>query len=360
MTQQTLPPPAIAPVWFIAHGGPPTLYQPQHPAHQHWLRLGRDIRRTQPKGIVFVSAHWQAEPEDFLDGSNASGATDTNGPSSSSASAASRRVLINTDSSNPLIYDFYGFPKHYYEANFASHNPPVLHEAVSAHLRGEGYTVQETQRGIDHGVWVPLLAAFGERGMLDGEGKSVGGSGIPLVQVSLPIPRTDPRDDGAAALALGHALRGLRQQGIAVVGGGQPVHNLRDYRLLSGGLSPAAKDHYSQTFPPALTAALLLPSGSAAADASNGSDGSEPTRWAAAKALFSRADYAQAHPTSEHLLREFASRISSVFYSHHSHPFSLAASPSQSCRSSQLFWSLSVPHTTTSRARRNLRCRRAL
>ena len=60
---------------------------------------------------------------------------------------------------------------------------------------------------------VPLLAALGES------------TSIPLVQVSLPGD-----DSPLSSIKLGRALGGMRDQGYAIIGTGQVVHNLRHVR----------------------------------------------------------------------------------------------------------------------------------
>ena len=54
-----------APAYFISHGGPPTMFEHQHPAYQHWLEWGKEVRALHQQGVVrglvFVSAHWQPE-----------------------------------------------------------------------------------------------------------------------------------------------------------------------------------------------------------------------------------------------------------------------------------------------------------
>lgn len=255
-----------APVWFVAHGGPPTLFEVESPPHQHWLKLAKDFKQSNLKGIIFVSAHWQAEREDF---------------NNAAPKQSPKSVLMNTNTSYPLIYDFYNFPAHYYQTKFYSSNSKELQDDVASQLRGQGYHVQGIDRGIDHGVWVPLRAS-GEQ------------FDIPLLQVSLPISK-DPLYDGVAALRLGRALRGLRDKGYSIIGGGQPVHNLRDY-MMDKQVIPIKGGSYGKAFSDALTQALVK-SGNNELNKEG-----DPKKWDDAKALFMRPDYLRAHPTSEHLL----------------------------------------------------------
>lgn len=58
----TTPQTQRAPVMFVSHGGPPTLFDTQHSAYKEWKRIGKVLKEEKDvKGIVMVSAHWQAE-----------------------------------------------------------------------------------------------------------------------------------------------------------------------------------------------------------------------------------------------------------------------------------------------------------
>lgn len=52
-----------APAIFISHGGPPTMFDTQHLAYKKWQSIGKELLGygEKLKGIVIVSAHWQAE-----------------------------------------------------------------------------------------------------------------------------------------------------------------------------------------------------------------------------------------------------------------------------------------------------------
>ena len=72
-------------------------------------------------------------------------------------------------------------------------------------------SAEDTQRGWDHGVFIPLLLMFPE-------------ADIPVVQLSL---RNDL--DPAAHQAVGQALAELRKEGVLIVGSGMSFHNMRGY-----------------------------------------------------------------------------------------------------------------------------------
>ncbi len=74
-------------------------------------------------------------------------------------------------------------------------------------------TVADSYRGLDHGVWVPLVHAFPA-------------ADIPVVQVSMPRPQS-PAD----TVSMGKALAPLRERGVLLVGSGGLVHNLRQVRF---------------------------------------------------------------------------------------------------------------------------------
>lgn len=164
------------PALFVAHGAPTLALDPDK---------GSDFRRwgaalPKPSGIVVVSAHWEAAP-----------------------------VTIGSVEQRELVYDFYGFPKPLYEVRYPAPGAPELARRVEALAASLGSVRRDTTRGLDHGVWVPLLHLFP-------------GADVPVLQISMPSSL------GAKALfALGERLAPLRQERVLIVGSGNLTHNLR-------------------------------------------------------------------------------------------------------------------------------------
>lgn len=171
------------PAMYLGHGAPPlvddVLWTTQ-------LRAWADAL-PRPTAILVLSAHWESAPL-------AVGAT---------VDAA------------PLIYDFYGFPEHYYRATYPAPGAPALAARVTSLLAATEPVAQAPDRGLDHGAYVPLTVMYPE-------------ADIPVLQVSLPTLDPD------RLLRIGAALRPLRAEGVLIMGSGFLTHGLpylRDWRV---------------------------------------------------------------------------------------------------------------------------------
>jgi 4,5-DOPA dioxygenase extradiol len=168
------------PAIFVAHGAPTLAIE--HDAYTE--KLGQAGKRLSgARGVVIISAHWQSRPP----------------------------VRVNVVEKPSMIYDFGGFDDALYRIQYrASGSSAIANEVIDA-LRDAGVQVEaEASRGWDHGVWVPLLHLLPN-------------ASLPVVEVSLPYG-APPAD----LIALGAALRPLRDRGIAIIGSGGIVHNLRE------------------------------------------------------------------------------------------------------------------------------------
>jgi 4,5-DOPA dioxygenase extradiol len=121
--------PSRTPVYFLGIGGPNFMENTEHPAYAKLAEVGREITtKVKPKAVVIFSAHWQ-------DGPN--------------------KIKINVAEQTDIIYDFYGFPPHYYE--YPNKGSPEVAEKVIEKLAVAGIDVERVKRGLDHGVWAGFI-----------------------------------------------------------------------------------------------------------------------------------------------------------------------------------------------------------
>lgn len=292
-TPSSQPSAARTPVYFLGIGGPSFIGDTTHPAYAQLAAIGKEITtKVKPKAIVVFSAHWQ------------------DGPS---------RISINAAEHTDIIYDFYGFPAHYYEYKFPYKGSPEIAEKVIEKLSGANIEVERVKRGLDHGVWAGFMV--GESLFQSGRYPSpfmtqatneirfiafdpqTNPLNVPIVQVSL-----FNNEDHDLHYRMGQALESLRDEGILIVGTGMASHNLQDYRAIrgSGKTMPYVSHHafqrkalnglnnllitynrYVHSFDEALKVAA----------------GVKPEeRRTAMSALMKRSDARQAHPTLDHIL----------------------------------------------------------
>ena len=170
------------PALYIGHGAPMLLDDPL------WTSQLRDIARKieKPQAIVMVSAHWESEPI----------------------------TLSNPAANSALVYDFSGFDKKFYEMTYNSPDATEISELVAS-MMPDTEPVYQSNRGLDHGAWVPLRVMYPD-------------ADIPVVQMSMPT------SDPARLLELGKRLQPLREKGVLVIGSGFMTHGLRylrDWRI---------------------------------------------------------------------------------------------------------------------------------
>lgn len=170
------------PALYIGHGAPPLLDDALWTSQL--AAWARELPR--PAAILIVSAHWESAP----------------------------LSLTATAASTPLVYDFGGFPRRFYELTYDTPDASDLAGLVRSVLPEREPVHQHSDRGLDHGAWVPLRVMYPE-------------GDIPVLQMSMPT------HDPARLLELGARLRPLREQGVLVIGSGFLTHglpHLRDWR----------------------------------------------------------------------------------------------------------------------------------
>lgn len=162
------------------------------PAHQNLIAYLSDIESSvgRPKAIVVISAHWEQE-----------------------------QPTLTTNPNPPMLYDYGGFPSETYELQYPAPGSPELAGKLADLLGNAGMTsVQESERGFDHGMFVPLMLMFPD-------------ASIPVVQLSLLASL-----NAAEHLAMGRAIAPIVADDVMILGSGFTFHNMSGFA--SDGSSP--------------------------------------------------------------------------------------------------------------------------
>ncbi|WP_420474903.1 dioxygenase [Noviherbaspirillum sp. ST9] len=170
------------PTLFVSHGSP-MLAVEDSPARRFLQGLGADLPR--PRAILVASAHWESM----------------------------REPAVSLASQPETIHDFGGFPQVLYDLDYPAPGAPQLAEKAALMLEQAGHTVgRSPHRGLDHGAWVPLKLMYPD-------------ADLPVSQLSI-LRGASPANHER----LGHALAGLRDEGVLVIGSGSLTHNLYEFR----------------------------------------------------------------------------------------------------------------------------------
>lgn len=199
------------PALYLSHGGGPCFWMDMSSAFgpNAFKDLGTYLQNIlsqlpqRPTAILLITAHWEE-----------------------------KTPTISMNPHPSMLYDYYGFPEHTYHLQYPAPNDlTVAHKAQNL-LEQNGITTNtDTDRGFDHGVFVPML-------MIDPEAK------IPVTMMSLKNTLS-PEEH----FAMGQALRPLRDENILIIASGSSYHNLREFTHPKG-------NHPSLEFDQWLTTAL--------------------------------------------------------------------------------------------------------
>ena len=98
----------------------------------HLKTLVPSVVPKKPSAILLISAHWETNVPTVLSSSNP-----------------------------PLLYDYYGFPPETYELKWPAPGDPALASRVRELLEAGGFsTAEDSTRGWDHGVFIPMKLSF--------------------------------------------------------------------------------------------------------------------------------------------------------------------------------------------------------
>jgi aromatic ring-opening dioxygenase catalytic subunit (LigB family) len=227
---------------YLPHGGGPCFFMDPPPddptrwvAMEAYLRDLPSMLPSRPDALLIISGHWEMKRPTVL--------------------AAARPGLL---------FDYYNFPPHTYRLTYPAPGAPDLAARVRGLLAEAGIDSDaDGERGYDHGIFIPMKVAFPD-------------ADIPILQLSLQSGL-----DPARHIAVGKALRSLRDDNILIIGSGLSFHNL-------GALGDPRATAPAEAFDAWLTRTLC--------DGPIAERDSGLARWS--EAPFARI----CHPREEHLL----------------------------------------------------------
>jgi len=169
---------------FLSHGGGPLPLLGDQ-GHQEMVKNLEVIaaRINKPSAIIVISAHWEE-----------------------------KIPTVTAGESPSLIYDYAGFPQASYEVEYPCPGEPRLAEQVCRLLNDAGIDAGlDKQRGLDHGVFVPLKIMYPE-------------ADVPCVELSLVKGL-----DSAEHIKIGKAMAAVNYDELLVIGSGFSFHNMRAF-----------------------------------------------------------------------------------------------------------------------------------
>lgn len=162
---------------------------------EDYLRGFAEELLERPSAILIISGHWEEN-----------------------------LPTVNASAAPTLLFDYDGFPEHTYRLTWPAPGSPKLALRVRELLGTAGIdSAQNETRGWDHGVFVPMKVMFHD-------------ADIPVVQLSLQRGL-----DPATHLAIGRALRPLRDEGVLLIGSGQTYHNMHGFFVGRNRTDPEAE-----------------------------------------------------------------------------------------------------------------------
>lgn len=175
------------PTFYIPHGGGPCFDMDWPQSHQRdvdalatWLSDLSSYIAVKPRAILMITAHWMTT-----------------------------EFTVSTNPQPAMLYDYGGFPPYTYQLRYdAPGSPELAAEIVSLLQLAEIPIHTDDSRGFDHGTFVPLRKVYPA-------------ADTPVVQLSIKR-----NYNPAEHIALGHALKPLREKGVLILGSGMSFHNM--------------------------------------------------------------------------------------------------------------------------------------
>ncbi len=230
------------PVLVVSHGAAVFTAAAEDPTHRWLTSLAPQVAAAAPRAIVVVSAH------DLTEG----------------------HWAVSTNDRLSVVHDHPAAEWH--DERYTVPGAPELSARLVDALRALQLPVKSDARaGLDHGAWLPLRAV------------------VPRADVAVVRLSLNTRATFEQHLAVGAALEPLRREGVLVLASGSVTHNQQEFRtrFFRGAALGEDPPAFSVRYDAWVAQTLAV---------------SDPLERVAALAGYSRhEDFAQAHPTPDHL-----------------------------------------------------------
>lgn len=176
---------ARLPALFLSHGSPALALESVGQPGEHGTLAARlaalAAELPRPRAVLVASAHWETD-----------------------------RPAVGGAAAPDTIHDYGGFGSGLHGIRYPAPGAPAVATRVAALLASAGLHAEiDLQRGLDHGVWVPLRHVYPT-------------ADLPVLPLAL-----QPELGAAHHHRIGRALAPLRDEGVLVLGSGGLTHNLR-------------------------------------------------------------------------------------------------------------------------------------
>ncbi|MDA8059807.1 MAG: class III extradiol ring-cleavage dioxygenase [Nitrospiraceae bacterium] len=178
---------------FISHGAPDIILGNDGALASWKSYLGSG---THFRGIVVISAHWME-----------------------------KEITLSANPHPATIHDFGGFPEELYRMKYPASGSQSMATDLNDRIFKAGWRSKiDLHRGLDHGVWIPLMAMLPD-------------CSLPVVPISLS------REMGAESMfQFGRDLHDIMGDDLFFLASGGVTHNLSEARFSEGKGAPWAEE----------------------------------------------------------------------------------------------------------------------
>ena len=166
----------ITPALFIGHGSPMNMFQ-DNEFTRDLKDLGTKLKK--PRAVAVISAHWMTE-----------------------------NILVTAEKNPKMIYDYYGFPKEFYNFRYSPPGSPEIATMIAENLPQKSKSLSYDW-GLDHACFSILKHIYPSED-------------VPVIEISIDLSKS-PRFH----YEIGQKFNPLREKGVMFIGSGNMMHSFK-------------------------------------------------------------------------------------------------------------------------------------